>query len=250
MLAHRYKVWSWGNQRTDGQEDCIKYDVGVTTVAKRNRYQAYEVFNEIVCAELGRVLGLPIPVGMVTDKDGVAYYCSGNVSPGNEFPPADLAHLAINHPRLYCGIAAFDGWVCNPDRHGKNIFYDADEGSIYLIDHGSALLSTRGSIHLSQNTGHLPLRQEFAEEARHFNSFCDWFDKIVRIPRHFIDATVREAAKVGVDINEAVETGNLLIARRSGLCRLFSSHRSSFPKLVNSLFTPFTCDDDPSEFCI
>ncbi len=62
MLAHRYKSWSWGNQRDDGQPDCIKFDVGVTTIAKRNLHQNYEVFNEVVGTELGRSSGCQFPL--------------------------------------------------------------------------------------------------------------------------------------------------------------------------------------------
>lgn len=245
MLAHRYKVWSWGNQRDGGQEDCVKYDVGITMVAKRNKHHDYEVFNEIVCTELGRALGLPIPVGMVTDKNGEVYYCSGNVAPAQEFPPADLAHLASNHPDLYCGIAVFDGWVCNPDRHGGNVFYNEDDGTVYLIDHGMAVMARRGSINLKHNEDRLPICQHFADEVLCFAAFCDWFDKLIRIPHHFIEATVREAAKVGVSLDDAIEAGQLLIARRSVLCNLFSSNKAAFPKLADSLFTPFKCEDVP-----
>lgn len=121
---------------------------------------------------------------------------------------------------------------------------------MYLIDHGAALLAARGPVNLRQNADRLPIREEFANELREFDHFCEWYDRILRIPAHFIEATVREAAKVGVDEAHAREVGSLLISRRSSLCQLFRRHKSQFPNVIESLFTPFTCDDDPVEYCI
>ncbi len=251
MLAYRYKVWSWGSQRTDGQEDCIKYDLGVTVVAKRHSEVNYEVFNELVCMNLGRAMGLPIPVGMIVEKDGDAYYCSGNISsPGNDFPPADLEHLAKNQSEMACGTALFDGWVCNDDRHVENIFYDTENGDVFLIDHGQALLNIHGTQHLRQNADSLLLRKEYADELMHFSSFSDWYKKLVTIPEHMITDACREASGVGIPMNEALEVASLLISRRSKMSQLFTENKSLFPKRAKGLFTPFECDDDPIDYSI
>lgn len=251
MLAHRYKVWSWGPERQDGQEDCIKFNAGITVVAKRHRWDAYEVFNELVAMNLGRYLGLPIPVGFVVEKDGEAFYCSGDISfAGGEFPPANLQHLAINQPRLACGITLFDSWICNADRHADNIFYDTEDGTVFLIDHGQAVLNTFGPNHLRQYSKEIILRTEFAREIRYFDSFDYWHDRLIRIPEHMITDACSQAAAVGVGMEEALETAHLLIRRRSDLRSLFREHKQLFPKFTPGLFPPFASDDDPTDYSI
>jgi hypothetical protein len=250
MLAHRYKVWSWGKKRSDGQEDCVKVNAGITVVAKRHLYEKFEVFNELVAMTLGRALGLPIPVGFVIEKDNDPYYCSGNIAPGNEFPDADVEHLAINNPRVACGIAIFDAWICNHDRNLQNIFYDCDSGSTFLIDHGQALLGILGPKHIRQDEDRLQLYEAFAKELRDFSAFGYWYDRLVRIPEHMIMDTVRDAAGVGVDEGDAIVAGRLLVTRRSSLPALFKASKSLFPKLEKSLFCPFEADNDPVDYII
>jgi len=251
MLAHQYKVWSWGDEREDGQEDCVKYDIGITVVAKRNRYQVYEVFNELVSMQLGRILGLPIPVGLITTKNDNSYYCSANISPGaSDFPPADIRHLALNKADLACGIAIFDSWICNADRHAKNIFYDTDDGTVFLIDHGQSLLNTIGISHLRHRESELQLHNQFASELINFSTFCEWYERLVRIPEYTIKNSCREASVVGVDLSEALSVSEWLIKRRSNLPALFRDNQHLFTNYQPSLFPPFGCDNDPVEYSI
>jgi hypothetical protein len=254
MLAHRYKIWSWGGERQSGQVDCVKYDVGIAVVAKRHLYEVYEVFNELVALRLGQAMGLPIPVGFTLEKDGNAYYCSGDVSlSGMDFPPADFEHLAINQPRIACGIALFDGWICNADRNGANLFYDTDDGTVIMIDHGNALLNSFGIRHLRQSDNEVKLKEEYCQHLRDFSSFSEWYDRLVRIPEHTIRDAMSQAASVGVDPNDATEAANFLIARRRKLWKLFHDSPSLFPKYregQKSLFSPFEFTDDSIEYSI
>jgi hypothetical protein len=252
VLAHRYKIWGdWGPQIQDGQEDCIKHFTGITVIAKRHVEYPYEVFNEIVCMHLGRILGLPIPIGMVLEHNHLTYYCSGDIAAaGGEFPPADFEHLAINEPRLTCGIALFDGWICNADRHAKNVYYDTDNGDVFLIDHGSAVLHSFGIQHLRQNTNRLVIRAEFAAEVRDFSDFRHWYDLLLRIPEGTIQAVCAEAASVGVGIDEAAEAALLLVKRRADLWKLFRDNSREFPRHQATLFSPFEDYNDPTEYSI
>lgn len=251
MLAHRYKVWSWGNERTDGQDDVIKYNAGLTVVAKRHRHEKFEVFNELVAMHLGRALGVPVPVGFVVEKDNEPFYCSGNIAIGDEFPDADLEHLAINQPRMMCGIALFDGWICNHDRHAANIFYDTDSGRVWLVDHGQAVLGILGPKHLRQDESCLCLRDEFASEVRDCSSFPEWYERLMGIPDRMILDAVKDAAAVGIGETDALVAGSLLIARRLSLRGMFrDSCKSLFPKFAPCLFPPFEAGYDSGDFTI
>lgn len=201
---------------------------------------------------LGRMLGLPVPVGFIVEKDGDPYYCSGNISlPSGEFLPADLAHFAEHKAEIACGTAVFDAWVVNSDRHGENIFYDADEGDVFLIDFGNALLGSCGIHYLKQHLDQLLIRVEFANELMDFSSFTDWQYKLFQIPENAILATCLEASSVGVDESEAREVAQILTSRRRVLWKLFHANESQFPKRENSLFSPFEyVNDDSIEFTI
>lgn len=252
MLAFQYKVTDWGAELTGGQEDCEKFHVSITFVAKRNSHSKTEVFNELVCMQLGRLVGLPVPVGLIVQKGGEPFYCSGNIYGGGEFPPANLSKLAQNLPEMACGIAVFDAWVCNSDRHAGNIFYDRATGTVFLVDHGRAILAEDGCRHLRQEKNRLELREEFAKELCDFSTFWVWRDRILEIPEHAIRATLADAAKVGICEHEASAAGDLLLERRGELGALFEAHAGTlFPRMQQPL-VPFNrkANDDPPEYQI
>jgi hypothetical protein len=113
MPATRYQIWGWGDRQTGVTEE--QYLVGVTTRAKRaSSHCAFTVVNEYVCQELGRMLGLPIPVGAILEREGVPYYASLDFNvEGQKLPPADAVALAGDLPDLSLGIVMFDIWIGN-----------------------------------------------------------------------------------------------------------------------------------------
>lgn len=252
MLSHRYKVWSWGSRISKDDDDWIKYRVGLTAIAKRHIETPYEAYNELVAMSLGRMLGLPIPIGFVMEHDGSVYYCSGHFSAsGGEAPDADVEHLAANQRKIACGIVLFDAWICNTDRHAKNLFYDSDEGRVFLFDHGAALLSYSGQENLQQNEDTIVIHPDFANEVFDFGDFNDWYDKLLRIPDFAITSASINAQSVGVTEIEAHAVSRFLIRRRSKLWSIFKENvQGTFPKYQPSLFPVFGHHNDPIDYSI
>jgi len=91
MLAHRYQVWGWGARASKGSDRCEKYPVGVITWAKRDLDSPYEVYNELVAMNLGRAMGMPIPPGVVVEREQVPFFASLRIGiEGSDLPDADV----------------------------------------------------------------------------------------------------------------------------------------------------------------
>src|SRR5258707_13024677 len=143
MPVLRYKIWAWGGVDSSAGGVSDQYLVGIQTRAKKGTEETsiYTVPNELICCQLGQVLGLPVPTGVVIERNEEAYYASLDFNiEGHNLPPADTAALARDQPFLVCGILAFDAWVVNPDRHSRNLSYSALTSRVYLFDHGHAFL--------------------------------------------------------------------------------------------------------------
>ena len=80
-------------------------------------------------------MGLPIPLGVILERDRQLYYASLHVAvAGEKLPPAtedDLDAIAADES-LACGIVMFDSWIVNEDRHVGNISYLDETRSTYL----------------------------------------------------------------------------------------------------------------------
>ena len=203
--------------------------------------------------QLGRLLGLPIPVGFVLENDSELYYCSAHSAMiGGDAPDADLDQLAQDDPRLMCGIAIFDAWTGNIDRHSRNIYYEDLDRVVILWDHGAALLNYEKRLeHLEGMREKIVLHSDFASEIRDFSSLADWYTRLVSIPDEMIEETVNSASIVGIGPNVSQGLVRLLIERRRNLLRLFDKHQKMFPKYERNLFCPFSNnDDDPTDYQI
>jgi hypothetical protein len=102
--------------------------VYLRAVAKQNNPNgsAYCIPNELICGEIGRFIGLPIPpVAIVSLPDGKPYVASLDFNlTGHEPPPVDVDACVRLLPSLSTGLLLFDIWVANPDRHNGNFAVD------------------------------------------------------------------------------------------------------------------------------
>lgn len=111
---------------------------------------------ELVCAVVGRALGLPVPDPFIVRIDAGALpgsrfatgqtgplYCFASrqvaAEPFVQLLQRDSAHAAalIERWEHLVPAATFDEWMANPDRNLGNILYAA--GSLWMIDHADAL---------------------------------------------------------------------------------------------------------------
>ena len=104
----------------------------------------YCVPNEVVCGEIGRFLGLPVPpAGVVyTPKGDDLFYASLDFNlTGNALPPVNVTKCVSVLPRESAGVLLFDILIANSDRHGRNLSVDfsAKPPRMNIFDHGHAL---------------------------------------------------------------------------------------------------------------
>ncbi len=149
MDITRYKIWKWLTPTGDGSN--IQYDVAILTKAKRSTTNPYELANELLCLRLGMALRLPVPLGVILERNGHHYYASLHVATtGEKLPPATEADLdaIASDERLTCGIVMFDSWILNEDRFPGNISYLDDTQQTFIFDHGRAFLGRNGRTYL------------------------------------------------------------------------------------------------------
>ena len=257
MLAHRYQIWDWADRISAPDDVSEQYRVGVIAIAKRDTKSRYEVFNELVAMHLGRLIGLPIPAGVIFEKEKEPFYASMKVGIIGEskLPAGDIEAAVANCSDDCCGTVVFDAWISNVDRHDRNYWYDEEDRKLFLFDHGCALLNRVGISHLTGTEDSVaisPENSDFVSELHSLETFDDWLERICSIPAEVIHSTVREASSTGVPEGEAIACGQWLIRRRTRLKDLFKTSLSQFTNYKPGLFDPFRepPDDSSFDYCI
>jgi hypothetical protein len=241
MDTTRYKIWQWLHPTGDGSN--VQYNVAVLTKAKRSNTNPYEVANELLCLRLGLAMGLPVPLGMILEREGQLYYASLHVEvAGETLPPAsedDLDAIAANE-RLACGIVMFDSWILNEDRHVGNISYIDETRSTYLIDHGRAFMDQTGQSYLQSQKDSLGIGDHcLADRIKSLWAFDEWHETMMGIPATFIKQSVSPAAAVGLPESDVDFCAQFLLDRRERLPWIFRERRKmAFPNLDEGLLDP------------
>ena len=129
----------------------------------------YEFYAELMCAVVGRSIGMSIPEPVIAiDARNNIYFVS----------------MAVNHPDVNhfinlngesfiwknlsnwsqaCNAASFDEWIANGDRNRGNILFGGNE-NIYLIDHNLAMdKSIKHADPIAQNT-FLTIKEAFSKD--------------------------------------------------------------------------------------
>ncbi len=147
-MAGLYSLLAIGN-RVTGTGVLDSHHASLQSIAKNNEIAKYCIANEYICAEIGRVIGLPIPpCGIVyTQGHPIKYWFASlnfNLS-GEELPPIDPQKCAEELPDLTTGLILFDILIANPDRHRKNVSIDLNENPprMSVFDHSHALFGIK-----------------------------------------------------------------------------------------------------------
>ena len=148
MIPGSYRVIAFGRQVGIGVAG--SYYLSISAVAKCNSASTpYCIPNELICAELGRFLGLPIPpAGIVhapAAKPGHWFASLDFNLTGNALPPVEPTRCCAELPRLAAGLLLFDALVANCDRHRQNFSIDflASPPAMNVFDHSHALFGFR-----------------------------------------------------------------------------------------------------------
>jgi hypothetical protein len=131
-------------------------DLGLYVVKFRGAAQGLPVLvAELVCGELARALGLPVPEIAFVEFDAAfanaepdyelqgLLRASGGLNLGLDYLPGSIAYQPAR-PRgvdgaLASAIVWFDAWTMNVDRTAKNPNLLVWHNRLWMIDHGAAL---------------------------------------------------------------------------------------------------------------
>jgi hypothetical protein len=120
---------------------------------------------EVLAAEIGRRLGLPVPDLALVDVDPVLaraepdpeiqdlIEASAGINAGLDYLPGALAFDAATalDPALAAAVVWFDALLMNVDRTPRNPNLLVWHGRVWLIDHGAALYLHHGSWRIAEH---------------------------------------------------------------------------------------------------
>lgn len=217
-----------------------------------SQFRRYCIPNEMICAELGRFIGLPIPPYAVTYPDGhpeiKEMFSSLKFTFGGREDRPVIGENVVQHlPKLAAGILVFDVFVVNADRHDENLMVDKMDvpRKIRVYDHDQALLGggstpTEGIERLRKSRGRLGITgSEGTGGNRHVlidhftmnKEFLDWCNRIYGIPTGFIKRICKAGRDCGLTSDEAEEAAEFLARRRRDLRGILNRHKAEFSSI-------------------
>jgi len=205
----------------------------------------YCVVNEIVAAEIGRRVRLPVPPCCVAiDGQGKAFFASLSFNlTGNTLPPIIPTDFAAAFGDAVADILVFDAYICNSDRHAGNLTADYTAPARFnVFDHSHAVLGGHtpvGSARLTAAQNALVIEGSIGGN-RHclIDKVTDdrWFDKMLRriegLEEYFITELVSEVAEYGLSSQEVTDLRAFLLARRMSVRGLISANKPAFPGIA------------------
>jgi hypothetical protein len=210
----------------------------------------YAVYNEFICAELGRAIRLPVPPFAITysqevGKRKIPLFSSLDFNFQRSKLPPVIPDICVAHlPQLCAGVLAFDIFVANQDRHDENLLVDrgSKPREMHVYDHDQALLgghshAQRGSERLSLLRDRLGItggpvtggnKHVFLPHIKTCEYLYAWAEQIREIPTWFIKSVCLEAKRHGLDNKLANETNDFLQHRRDKIVGIIDANRGSF----------------------
>jgi hypothetical protein len=220
--------------------------VSIPGVAKKNCPTApYCVPNEVVCGEIGRYLGLPVPPGGVfySPKGNDLFYASLDFNlTGNTLPPVNVTECVKGLPIESTGVLLFDIFIANSDRHGRNLSVDFSSRppKLNVFDHGHALFGStagQGVARLTKLKDRLGTsagsrtagnRHCLIDQITTDAHFGHWIERIRLIPDYVIEDLCRELPGLGCTRPEADAACEFLKYRRGRMSHIVEGHKSEF----------------------
>src|SRR5579862_4927497 len=215
--------------------------VGIAAVGKCNvPANPYVVPNELIAAEIGRYLRLPIPpFCVIVGPTGENHFASLDFNlTGGSLPPVIPATFYNEFEGDVGSLLAFDAYIANSDRHNGNLSADYSSHRFNVFDHSHCLFSgtdPQGLARLSAADGSLVIdgslggtRHCLLGEIRDDRLFERVLERIESIPDWLISDIVSEAAIYGLTGAEAMASVDFLKQRRRALRGLIGTHRAVF----------------------
>ena len=207
----------------------------LAAIGKTNdAHNPYYVVNELVAAEIGRRLRLPVPPNcVVQNDDGMPFFASLNFNlTGDSLPPIIPERFRDTFTECCADVIVFDAYICNGDRHTRNLSADYSPPARYnLFDHSHALLG-------SGNAG--IQRLETLKENLGIGGHCltamvtddRHFDRILKrvegLEEYFIRDVVESSEEYGLKPEERKRFLEFLLQRQHMVRTLLSGQKSIF----------------------
>ncbi len=231
-----FSVDSFGDYVGDGATD-VRYCTLGGVVKVNSPLQFYAVANEFICGRLALLLGLPVPPGAIVRDGPQAAYVALRFGKEGERPPRLIAsRLVQDHPAVAAGIAAFDCWIGNTDRHSGNVAYTARVPPI-IFDHDRALLGTdqgegvRRLLSLQPRAVVQGCIPPALQSAAHFGL---WADRIRAVRLDVIQGLCLEAQRDAlIAADEALAAASFLDDRKHRIMDMIRSVKNAFPKITD-----------------
>jgi hypothetical protein len=223
----------------------------VPAIVKTNGDNApYCVANEVACGEIGRFLGLPVPLGGVCyspTSNPKLFYASLDFNlPGRILPPTNVTTCVKQLPRLSSGVLLFDILIGNCDRHGRNISVDfsTKPPNMNIFDHGHALFGKdrcqgverlerlRERLAISGGSRTQGNRHCFLDQIETDEHFGYWLDRIRRIPDFLMDDIIEELPTLGCTDKESAAAREFLRYRRISLEHIIEENKQEFSRIM------------------
>jgi len=234
------------------------YFVDLSAIAKENAQAVpYCIPNELICGEIGRLLGLPIPpIGLISptavaapDEIMVAtldFNFTGVIA----LPAIEPADCVSAHPWLSAGTVVFDILIANPDRTRDNLSLDTSvtPPRLSVFDHGDALFGHdkgKGADRLAEVETQLGIirggsRHCLIDKLTVIKDLQEWIDRVRGIPSYFLDDVCSRADGLGATTAEIEAAKNFLKHRRDSIHQLIEHHKAEFKGIDTKLWSSLT----------
>jgi hypothetical protein len=235
-----YKVVNWGLPVGIGVSNSSYLHLEAVGKASTTALP-YCVANEIVAAEVGRRVRLPIPpCCVVVDGTGKAFFASLSFNlTGNALPPIIPANFAAAFGNAVADILVFDIFICNSDRHAGNLTADyAAPARFNVFDHSHAVLGGNppvGSARLTAMQNALVIdgrvggnRHCLIDLVTDDRAFDKMLRRIEGLDDYFITELVSDVSDYGLSAQEVTDLTAFLMARRALVRGLISNNKPAF----------------------
>jgi hypothetical protein len=202
----------------------------------------------LICGEIGRFLGLPVPPGAIVHAPGnpLAEFWFASLDfnlTGTTLPPVDVDDCVDQLPDLSTGLLLFDLLVANCDRHAGNFAVDflASGGPrMSVFDHGHALFGyfagqasqrltdLRDRLGVSGGTLTTGNRHCLLDVLKTADHFPKWLERLAAIPTFFLEDRCRACVGLGITAAEADAAIEFLKHRRDNVRGIVNNHRAEF----------------------
>lgn len=224
--------------------------VSLQAVAKGSIGGNYCVPNELICAEIGRFLYLPIPPGGIisgTEQGRIAtegdIYASLDFNlAGDDLPPVDTERCAKLLPDESTGLILFDIIIANSDRHANNfsVDFEAKPPAMAVFDHSHALFGyqpAQGVTRLQNMRDRLAIsggaltmgnRHCLLDKLETSEYFDKWVRRVEALPDFYVEEVCQEAGTLGLDASEVAAVIDFIKYRRDNIKTIIANHKDQF----------------------